>query len=273
MTIQQDTEVGADLEEVDREAIEQFLEEYGYPALAPVTVVIAAFNEEKALGGVLKAMPDEVWALPVDVIVVSDGSKDGTAEVAVRAGAYVCDVPVNRGQGAALRLGYALARRGGATFVATLDADGQYDPAELRRVLEPLVVGEADFVTGSRRLGASYSPGALRRAGVVIFARAIGLLTGQRITDPANGLRAMRAEVTGAVRLEQHQYQAAELLIGTLQRGFRVAEVPTTMFRRTAGRSKKGRNLAYGWRFGKVVARTWWRDRGLEPVELEPLTV
>jgi hypothetical protein len=94
-----------------------------------------------------------------------------------------------------------------------------------------------------------------------VFAGVISVLTGQRITDPANGLRAMRAEVTGAVRLLQPQYQAAELLISTMARGYRVLEVPTTMRERSAGMTKKGRNLLYGARFGRVVVTTWWRER------------
>jgi hypothetical protein len=94
-----------------------------------------------------------------------------------------------------------------------------------------------------------------------VFARLITLLTGRRVTDPANGLRAMRAEVAARVRLRQPQYQAAELLIGAIMAGFRTTEVPTTMRERAAGTSKKGRNLLYGVRFGRVVVGTWWRER------------
>jgi glycosyltransferase involved in cell wall biosynthesis len=174
-------------------------------------------------------------------------------------------VPVNRGQGAALRLGYLLARRGGAQFIATTDADGQYEAADLDRVLAPLVEGRADFVSGSRVLGSALTSDRTRLAGVTLFAGVISLVTGRRITDPANGLRAMRAEVAAAVRLEQPQYQAAELLIGAIAARARVAEVPTTMRERTAGTTKKGRNLAYGVRFGRVVLGTLWRERGARP--------
>src|SRR5690606_18553931 len=125
--------------------------------------------------------------------------------------------------------GYQIARDGGARYIATIDADGQYDPAELEVVVAPLVAGEADFVTGSRRLGRESTSDGFRRLGVRFFAALVSLLTGQRITDTSNGLRAMRAEVTAAVELQQPQYQASELLIGTLARGFRVVERPTTM--------------------------------------------
>jgi glycosyltransferase involved in cell wall biosynthesis len=168
---------------------------------------------------------------------------------------------VNRGQGAALRLGYRVAREHGATVIATLDADGQYDPAELRTVLLPILRGEADFVTGSRRLGREETTDAFRRAGVRFYALLVSALTRQRITDTSFGLRAMRAEVTSSVTLRQPQYQSSELLIGALAHGFRVVEVATTMRQRTAGASKKGHNLLYGLRYGGVVIGTWLRER------------
>jgi glycosyltransferase involved in cell wall biosynthesis len=250
---------------IDASAAEAFFGEYGDQArqLPPVAVVIAAYNEERegAIGQVIETLPRTLCGLATTVIVVSDGSTDKTATAARERGALVCEVPVNRGQGAALRLGYRLAREGGASYIVTTDADGQYNPAEMERVLAPVVAGEADFCTGSRTLGSEESRALLRRLGVRVFARTISLLTGQRISDTTFGLRAMRAEVTGAVRLEQPQYQAAELLIGVMTRGFRVAEVPATIHRRRVGKSKKGNDVLYGFNFSKVVLGTWWRER------------
>jgi glycosyltransferase involved in cell wall biosynthesis len=247
--------------DVDAAAAADFAASLGPRGLQPVTVVIAAYNEEDTIGPVLSQIPTTVCGLGVDTIVVVDGARDATALVARKAGVLVCDVAVNRGQGAALRLGYLLARTHGARYIATLDADGQYDPAQLATVIEPLVADRADFVTGSRRLGATQTTDRFRAMGVVVFGRLISVLTGQRVTDPANGLRAMRVEVTESVELRQPQYQATELLIGAALRGFRVAEVPVIMYRRRAGETKKGRNLAYGVRVGRVILGTWWRDR------------
>jgi glycosyltransferase involved in cell wall biosynthesis len=246
---------------VDRAAVARFDAEHPGLALPPVAVVVAAYDEEDAVGDVVRAVPGHLAGHAARVLVVVDGATDATAERARAAGALVCDVPVNRGQGAALRLGYLLARRGGARYVATTDADGQYDAADLERVLAPVVAGTADFVSGSRVLGAAHTTDRTRALGVTVFARLITLLTGRTVTDPANGLRAMRAEVAARVRLEQPQYQAAELLIGAIAAGFRTAEVPTTMRERAAGTTKKGRNLLYGARFGRVVVGTWWRGR------------
>jgi len=260
---------------VDDAAAAAFTQGYGERAtsLPPVAIVIAAYNEAGAIGPVIEALPEQVCGLATVTIVVADGCTDGTAKEATTAGAMVCDVPVNRGQGAALRLGYRLARNGGAAYIVTTDADGQYSAAEIERVLAPVVAGEADFVTGSRRLGSQETKDLVRKAGVRFFAGTLSLLTGQKISDTTFGLRAMRAEVTGAVRLEQPQYQASELLIGIITHGYKVAEVPATIHRRRIGESKKGQNplyglhlpgvnnLFYGMRFARVIYGTWWRER------------
>jgi hypothetical protein len=101
----------------------------------------------------------------------------------------------------------------------------------------------------------------VRRLGTWVFATTISLLTGTHITDSSFGLRAMRAEVTGAVRLEQPQYQSSELLIAVLARGFRVIEVPATIHKRQVGQSKKGHNAIYGLHYARVVGGTWLRER------------
>lgn len=244
-------------EPADRTATEEF----GEVSLPDVVVLIAAYNEGPTLGPVLDSVPAQCLGLPVATLVVVDGATDDTAEVARAHGAHTCAVPVNRGQGAALRLGYHLARAGGCRYIVTTDADGQYDMAELPRLLQPLVDGEADFVTGSRRLGANESPDRVRRLGTRVFAWLVSVLGGHRVTDTSFGFRAMRAEVTGRVRLDQPQYQSAELLVGVLSQGYRVVERPMTMRRRGGGRSKKGNNLVYGWRYARVVFATWWRER------------
>jgi len=188
---------------VDDAAVAAFTDTYGERAasLPPVAIVIAAYNEEGAIGPVIEALPEQVCGLATAAVIVADGCADGTVKEATTAGAMVADVPVNRGQGAALRLGYRLAREGGAAYIITTDADGQYNPAEMERVLGPVVAGEADFVTGSRQLGSQETKDFIRRAGSRFFALSLSLLTGQRISDTTFGLRAMRAEVTGAVRL------------------------------------------------------------------------
>ena len=230
---------------------------------APIAVVIPAYNEEPTVASVIREIPRTLAGLPTEVIVVVDGSSDATAAEAASAGALVCDVPVNRGQGVVFKLGYWLARARGAQVIATIDADGQYEPLELERVVEPIVSGRADFVNGSRRLGTELTTDPVRHAGVIFFGGLVSVLLRQRITDPACGIRGMSAKVSESVTLQQSQYQSSELLIGTAMRGFRVIEVATTMRDRPDGATgtKKGPNLLYGMRFARAVLGTWRRER------------
>ena len=99
----------------------------------------------------------------------------------------------------------------------------------------------------------------MRRLGTSVFAAAISLLTGAHIADSSFGLRAIRAEVAGAVPLEQPQYQSSELLIAVLALGFRVVEVPATIHERQVGESKKGRDAIYGLHYAGVVGGAWLR--------------
>jgi glycosyltransferase involved in cell wall biosynthesis len=248
-------------DDVDRATLERFAAAHGWPRLAPVTIVIAAYHEADGIGPVLQNLPRELLGLPVDVVVVDDGSGDGTGEAAEASGrAHVLRCPTNRGQGAALRLGYRFAREHGADYIITTDADGQYDVADMPRVLAPVVAGEADFVTGSRVIGHQETFDRVRRLGVHVFAWTVTALTGRRITDTSFGLRAMRADITADVTLDQPQYQSSELLIGMLAHGARVTEVAATMRLRGAGTTKKGTNWVYGRRYAGVVWGTWWRE-------------
>jgi hypothetical protein len=156
--------------------------------------------------------------------------------------------------------------------IATIDADGQYEPEELARVIEPILAGRADFVSGSRRLGKELTTDKVRHLGVLVFGALISILVRHRITDPACGIRAMRAELTGAVTLEQPQYQASELMISAALHGYRLAEVPTTMRDRGvhATGTKKGGNFGYGVRFARAAFHTWKRDRTAARTRLSP---
>jgi glycosyl transferase family 2 len=246
-----------------RDGARAFLSQHPAGGGAPVAVVIAAFNEEPTVVSVIEDVPAELAGLRTEVIVVNDGSADATAELSAGAGALVCDLPTNVGHGAALKLGYWLARQRGAQVIATIDADAQYLPRELDRVVEPIVAGRADFVNGSRRLGQELTTDPMRHAGVIFFGGLMSLLIRQRITDPASGIRGFRVEVPATVTLNQTQYQTSELLIGTAMAGFRIIEVPTTMRDRPVGATatKKGPNLLYGLRFARAVLGTWLRER------------
>jgi glycosyltransferase involved in cell wall biosynthesis len=252
---------------IDDATVADFVARHGTPSFEPVTIVIPSYGEASNIEAVLAEIPREILGMRTSALVVVDGrhpaeEEGATARRVEAAGHHVAVAPVNRGQGAALRVGYRLAREGGTQFIVSLDADGQYDATEIPRLLEPIVAGEADFVSGSRRLGSTEHYDALRNAGVDVYASVISVLTRQKITDPANGLRAMRAELTGDVPLTEPQYQASELEVGAIMRGWRVTERPNSMRRRSSGKSKKQRNLLYALQFGRVVMKTWLRGLG-----------
>ena len=157
-------------------------------------------------------------------------------------------------------------------MIATIDADGQYETLEMGRVIEPILAGKADFVSGSRRLGDELTTDRMRHLGVLVFGALFSMLVRHRITDPACGIRAMRADLTAAVTLEQPQYQASELMISAALNGFVLAEVPTTMRDRGAHATgtKKGGNFGYGMRFARAALHTWMRDRRAARTRLRP---
>jgi glycosyltransferase involved in cell wall biosynthesis len=243
---------------VDDVALEEFAQVHGEPSFPPVAVVIASYKEVHNIGRVVETIPKRLCDLDVCVVVVVDGEEDGTTALVRRCGQFALSAPVNRGQGASLRLGYRVAREHGAQFIVTADADGQTDPDDLEGVL---VEGTADFVNGSRRLGSTESSDAVRNTGVVVYAAMISLLTGTRVTDTANPVRAMSGSFSAQLTLDEPQYQASELLIGAIMHGARYEERPVRMLARASGSSKKGGNLLYGYRYGRVVLRTWVRER------------
>jgi len=197
----------------------------------------------------------------VSTLVVVDGGTDATAQVALDAGVFTCVLPVNLGQGAALRLGYELAAAHGARFVVTLDADGQNDPGEMATMLGPLLDDTADFVIASRQLGTDETTDRFRQAGVKFYAWMINSIAKQQLTDSSNGYRAFRIDVLNDIvpHLVQDQYQTSEVVITASSRGWRIGERPTMWHPRSSGTSKKGGNLVFGLNYAKVILTTWAR--------------
>lgn len=235
--------------------------EASYPGtrFSPVVALVAAYNEADNLGDVLKVMPETVEGLDVSTLVVVDGATDGTAAVARDAGVHTCVLPVNLGQGAALRLGYRLAAAHGARYVVTIDADGQNDPTEMETMVGPLLQDEADFVIGSRRLGVDQTTDRFRRAGVTLYAALLNRMIAQPLSDSSSGYRAFKVELLEDIvpHLVQDQYQTAEVVITAASRGWRITERPTVWRPRASGTSKKGGNLFFGLQYARVIATTW----------------
>jgi glycosyltransferase involved in cell wall biosynthesis len=231
--------------------------------LSPAVGLICAYEEEANLGDVLAKMPAEACGLAVTTLVVVDGGRDRTDQVSLDRGAVTFVLTENLGHGYALRVGYSLCIELGAQFVVTLDADGQNDPSEIPVMLQPLVDDQADFVVASRVLGRDTTTDKTRKAGVRVFSAILSFIGQVKLTDTSNGYRALRVTMLEDVvhRLTQAQYQTAELLITCMKRGWRIAERPTLWLPRASGTTKKGKNYLFGFRYGKVVASTWWRER------------
>lgn len=241
----------------DRIASRMFAGAYESDGSGGAAIVIPAFNEESSLPEVLEAMPKHLHGLPVETIVVSDGSDDETERVAHRYGALVVGRDLRRGQGAAVRLGYRVALARGATVIATIDSDGQYDPLELPGLVKPILDGEAEVVHGSRALGSYESPIAGRSHGVKFFAWLMTRITGTPITDPASGFRAFAPSALHALEFRENQFHASEVTIAATKLGFRVKEVPCTFRERLAGSSKKPPLFRYGYGYTRTLLRTW----------------
>jgi hypothetical protein len=224
-----------------------------------IVVVSPAYNEAHTVGDVVRAIPAELDGLQVIPVVVSDGSDDHTARRAREAGALVTELPIRRGGGLALRVGYEIALQLGAEIVVTMDADGQHLAAELPVMVRPILDGEADYVNGSRILGEFERESLVRHLGVHVFAKIVTVLTGFRITDPSSGYRAARAELLQRFVLEEDQFWTSEILIEALRHRARVVEVPVTVAARAGGETKKPASLRYGWNFSKVIVQTWLR--------------
>src|SRR5688500_724028 len=192
---------------IENLALEEFratanLEEFS----GAIALVIPAYNEAGHITQLLAALPDEVCGLPVRPLVVAGGSAGDTRERARQAGAAAVHLPLNRGQGAALRTGYRLALATGARLVVTMDADGQHQPSELPRLIQPILDGEADVVNGPRVLGEADPAHAARKLGIKLFAWLLSMLTTSRVTDPACGYRAVRTEALRGLQFYQDQF-------------------------------------------------------------------
>jgi len=186
-----------------------------------VTVILPAYNEEVSVGSVVL-----LARLYADrVIVVDDGSSDRTAEVAANAGAEVVVHTTNKGKGTAFKTGFEAAE--GADIIVTMDSDGQHNPADIPKLIAPILKGEADIVNGSRYLnGHSTDTPAYRRIGQTILDKVTILNSGVRISDSQSGFRAFSASTKDIFRFKaQGMAIESEMLADAGKHGVRVTEV------------------------------------------------
>ena len=213
----------------------------GSPAVARqrlrTLAIVPAYNEEHSIGTVL----EEIRAADVDlhVVVVNDASEDGTAAIAARGGAAVLNLPFNVGIGGAMQAGYQYALEHGFELAIQVDGDGQHDPREIGRVLEPILDGRADLVVGTRFVkGGGYRGTPLRRVGIRIFAAIVSLMVGQRVSDTTSGFRGVNRKALRLFAAEYpHDYPEVESIVLLSRHGLRLLEVPVQMRVRETGNS------------------------------------
>lgn len=208
--------------------------------LSKVVVVIPAHNEVETAGEVIRS----VRARGVDVVLVDDGSTDGTAEAAARAGAAVLRLPVNLGVGAALRCGFRYAIENGYRVAVQCDADGQHEPSDIAILLRAIDEEGAHLVIGDRfGDGDPTDVSGARRFVMRILARVATRAAGRPIGDATSGFRAVSVPLLQEfARCYPAQYlgDTFEVLIASARAGYRVVSTPTTMRPRQGGLRSAG---------------------------------
>jgi glycosyltransferase involved in cell wall biosynthesis len=198
--------------------------------------IVPAFNERFAIASVIAELQTMPW---LDVVVIDDGSGDGTAAEAARAGARVVTLPFNLGIGTAVQTGYLIAQDARYDVAIQVDGDGQHPPSEIPSLVAALQSGEADLVIGSRFL----EPGTFRstrgrRLGISILARLVSLAVKQRVTDTTSGFRAAGPRAISLFAAAYpHDYPEVESVVVAHRAGLRIREIPIQMHQRLGGRS------------------------------------
>jgi glycosyltransferase involved in cell wall biosynthesis len=202
-----------------------------------VLAIVPAFQEEDAIAQVVVELRKAQPAL--DVVVIDDCSRDATGSRAREAGARVLTLPVNLGIGGAVQTGFKYAVARGYDAVVQVDGDGQHDPAQLGRILQPLREHAAQVVIGSRFLDdTGYRASPVRRLGMRLFGAVVRAATGQRITDTTSGFRALdRQAFSFLARNYPVDFPDAETLVLLRRAGFELLEVSVRMRPRVSGRS------------------------------------
>jgi len=222
-------------------------------------VLIPALNEAENLKDILPSMPTEIDDTEVGVLVVDDGSADDTYDVVAQTGYLVVQNRINRGGGAALRMGYDVLAKAGVKICVTMDADGQHQPEEIKKLVLPIIKDQYDFVIGSRILGHREEDSMFRIMGIYTFGFIISRLLGRKITDPSSGFRAFKMDAISSLRLNEDQFHTSELIIEAVKNKIRTGEVPVTILKRKHGETRKGKEWKYGINFARAIIKAWWR--------------
>jgi glycosyltransferase involved in cell wall biosynthesis len=199
--------------------------------------IVPAYTEEQNIARVVEELL--VFDPGIDVVVVSDGSVDRTAENAEAAGARVLRLPYNLGIGGAVQTGFKYAWEQGYDLAVRCDGDGQHVPGELPKVIRPVAEEEADIAVGSRFVSSDgYRSSASRRVGIRLLATVVSAIARQRVTDTTSGFQALNRRALELFAQDYpHDYPEVEGMVMTIKHKLRLVEVPVQMREREHGRS------------------------------------
>jgi glycosyltransferase involved in cell wall biosynthesis len=219
-------------------------------------VIIPAYNEAATIGDTIRAIPPYVDT----VVVVDDGSVDGTSAIAAEHGAIVRRHPRNRGVGSAFSTGINAAREIDPDIVVNMDADGQFNPADIMKLVDPIVAGTADFVTASRFKDPGLTPkmNPVKYWGNLMMARLISGMAGERFRDVSCGFRAYSREAVQNLNLFGKFTYTQESFLNFAFKGISILEVPIPVRgKRAHGTSRVASNLfRYAYYTTKIIVRT-----------------
>ena len=225
-------------------------------------VQIPALNEERTIADVIRRIPSGIPGIDeIAVVVVDDGSDDRTSELAKAAGANVVRHERRRGVGAAFRSGIQRSTDLNADIVVTIDADGQFEPSDIPKLVEPIVKGDCDFVTASRFMDQSLVPEMpwLKKWGNDFMAQWISSLTGRRFYDVSCGFRAYSKNAYLRLVLLGEFTYTHETFLSLAFAGVNIREVPVKVRGvREHGESRVAGNLfRYGYRTAAIILKTY----------------
>jgi len=192
-----------------------------------VFVVIAAFNEEKQIAGVIKGLKKEGYE---NIVVVDDGSKDGTFNALKKSKVFALQHFINRGQGAALKTGIDFSLKQGAEYIVTFDADGQHRASDIERLLKPLLNKECDVVLGSRFLKKDSNTPFIRKIILKLGALVIRVMYGIKLSDSHNGFRVMSRNAAQKIEITSDRMEHASQIVEEIhKKKIKYKELPVTI--------------------------------------------
>jgi glycosyltransferase involved in cell wall biosynthesis len=239
-------------------------------------LIIPAYNEEATIGKLLDQLCNPEFSELADVLVVDDGSKDRTYEIVSQYKVSVVRHVYNLGYGSALQSGYKYADRFNYKYVIQMDADGQHDICNIKRIYEALLQTDSngkqtDIVLGSRFMKGSdtFPVSVLKMCAIHLFGGIIRLTTRKNITDPTTGLQGLSRRVVSYYAGFNHfdnRYPDANILMQMLLLGFRVTEIPAVMHPRTEGVSMHSgfEPILYMIRISVCMVAAWIRVKLLK---------